>query len=170
MARPSGLKGQRRRLMNTIERYIFRSAAIAFVVTLCVLTAVVWVTQALREVDLLTTQGQTFLLFLYLTVLALPALVMVIGPIALFIACLYVLNKLNADSELVVINAAGASQWHVIKPFFVLAVAVSLLIASISVVLMPESARTLRNLLTQIRRTSSPSSSSRDASPPWSGA
>jgi lipopolysaccharide export system permease protein len=137
--------------MNLIERYIFRSSAGAFLAALAVLTAIVWVTQALREVDLITSQGQTLWLFLYLTVLALPALIMVLAPIALFIACLHVLNRLNADSELVVVNAAGVRQWYVAKPFVILGVLVTLLTASISTVLMPESARTLRNLTTQIR-------------------
>lgn len=137
--------------MNIIGRYILRSATGAFLAALVVLTGVVWITQALREIDVLTTQGQTLWLFLYLTMLALPALIMVIAPVALFIACLYVLNKLNADSELAVIHAAGIRPWHVAKPILCLAGVVTLLTALISVVIMPESARTLRDLTTQIR-------------------
>ncbi|MEJ8573364.1 LPS export ABC transporter permease LptF [Microbaculum marinum] len=137
--------------MNLIGRYIFRIAAGAFVISLLVLTGVVWVTQALKEIDLLTTQGQTLWLFMYMTVLALPALVMVIAPVGLFIACLYTLNRINADSELVVINAAGSSPWLVYKPFVVLGLIVTLLTAGISLYVMPESARTLRNTIAQIR-------------------
>ena len=129
--------------MNTIGRYIFRIVAGAFVISLTVLTGVVWVTQALREIDLLTTKGQTLWLFLYMTVLALPALIMVIGPVALFIACVYALNRINADSELVVVNAAGASPWVIYKPFVILGVIVTLLTGSISLIVMPESARSL---------------------------
>lgn len=137
--------------MNLIGRYIFRTVAGAFVIALLVLTGVVWVTQALKEIDLLTTQGQTLWLFLYMTMLALPALVMVIGPIALFIACLYALNRVNADSELVIVHAAGASPWIVYKPFVALGVIVTLLTGLISLYVMPESARTLRNTIADIR-------------------
>lgn len=137
--------------MNTIGRYIFRIVAGAFVISLTVLTGVVWVTQALREIDLLTTKGQTLWLFLYMTVLALPALIMVIAPVALFIACVYALNRINADSELVVVNAAGASPWVIYKPFVILGVIVTLLTGSISLVVMPESARSLRNTIANIR-------------------
>lgn len=137
--------------MNLIGRYIFRTTAGAFVISLLVLTGVVWVTQALKEIDLLTTQGQTLWLFMYMTMLALPALVMVIAPVALFIACLYALNRVNADSELVVVNAAGASPWVVYKPFVVLGLIVTVLTAGISLYVMPESARTLRNTIAQIR-------------------
>ena len=137
--------------MNLIGRYIFRTVASATVIALLVLTGVVWVTQALKEIDLLTTQGQTLWLFLYMTMLALPALVMVIGPIALFIACIYSLNRINADSELVIVHAAGASPWTVYKPFVVLGVIVTFLTGLISLYVMPESARTLRNTIADIR-------------------
>lgn len=137
--------------MNLIGRYIFGIATTACVVALLVLTGVVWVTQALKEIDLLTTQGQTLWLFMYLTVLALPALIMVIAPIALFIACLYTLNRINADSELVVINAAGAAPGVVYKPFVALGLIVTILTGTISLYVMPESARTLRNTIANIR-------------------
>ena len=74
-----------------------------------VLTGVVWVTQALRQIDLITSKGQTILLFLMMTGLALPSLVAIIAPVALFAGILYTLNKLNGDSELVVMAASGVS-------------------------------------------------------------
>jgi hypothetical protein len=37
--------------MTRIERYIFRTAALAFLAGLFALTAVVWITQALRQFD-----------------------------------------------------------------------------------------------------------------------
>ena len=67
----------------------------------------IWITQALRELDLLTGKGQTILIFLTVTGLSLPALITVISPVALFIATLYTLNRLNGDSELIVMSAAG---------------------------------------------------------------
>lgn len=137
--------------MNLIGRYIFRIAASACVIAILVLTGVVWVTQALKEIDLMTTQGQTLWLFLYMTMLALPALVMVIGPIALFIACLYALNRINADSELVIVHASGAAPWLVYKPFVLLGVIMTIVTGFISLYVMPESARTLRNTIADIR-------------------
>ncbi|ESR27224.1 LPS export ABC transporter permease LptF [Lutibaculum baratangense] len=137
--------------MRLIERYIFRMILTGFVTSLVVLTGVVWVTQALREVDLLTSQGQTLWLFMKITMLALPALIMVIAPVALLIACLFTLNKFNADSELIVTHAAGASPRLVGRPFVVLALLVSVLTGFISLYLVPESAREVRNLITQIR-------------------
>ena len=92
--------------MSLVEAYILRIVRSSFLVALGVLTAVIWVTQALKEFDLLTTKGQSLVVFLGVTALGIPALVMVIAPIALFMAVLYALNKLNGDSELIVMSAA----------------------------------------------------------------
>ena len=68
------------------DRYIFRTSFGAIVLILVSLTAVIWITQALRDIDLITGQGQTFLVFVGLTGLIIPLLVLVIAPIALVIA------------------------------------------------------------------------------------
>ena len=71
-----------------LSRYVFRQAAGALLLILISLTAVVWIAVALRQLELVTNQGQNALRFLTMTTLAIPALLAVIGPIALLIACL----------------------------------------------------------------------------------
>ena len=85
--------------MLRIERYLFRTAATAFLVVLTILTAVIWITQALRQLDLMTDKGQTILVFLTITGLGLPFLCAAIAPVALFNAMLYSLNKLNSTAS-----------------------------------------------------------------------
>ena len=77
----------------------------AFLVVLVSLTAVIWITQALRDIDLMTSQGQTILVFIGITSLIIPLLVMMIAPIALVVAVAHILNKLATDSEIIVMNA-----------------------------------------------------------------
>src|SRR5271166_2525111 len=110
--------------MTRIERYVLRTAAAAFVAGLFVLTAVIWITQALRQIDLLTSKGQTILIFLMMTGLALPSLVAIIAPVALFAGILYTLNKLNGDSELVVMAASGVSPGRLLRPLALLSAVV----------------------------------------------
>ena len=93
--------------MGSIDRYIFRTTLASFAVVLVSLTGVIWITQALRGIDLMTSQGQTVATFLGLTSLVIPALVLIIAPIALMIAISHTLNKLATDSEIIVMNAAG---------------------------------------------------------------
>lgn len=137
--------------MTQIERYIFRIALGAFLACLVGLTGTIWVTQALRELDLITAKGQTLLIFLFITSLSLPTLITVIAPVALFIAVLYALNKLNGDSELIVMSAAGMPPRRILKPFFTLALAISLMVAFLTIQVMPSSFQELRDVLTRVR-------------------
>lgn len=137
--------------MGSIDRYAFRTSFGAFVLILISLTAVIWVTHALREIDLMTNQGQTVLVFLGITGLLIPLLVLVIAPISLMIAVAYAINKFNSDSEIVVMNAAGMSPWRMFRPFLMVAVVVSLLVAFISAYLAPKGLRELRLWATQVR-------------------
>jgi len=137
--------------MKLVETYVFRIVRSAFLVSLGVLTAVIWTTQALREFDLLTTKGQSLIVFLAVTALSIPSLVMVIAPIGLFIAILYGLNKLNGDSELVVMSAAGVSPLRLLRPFATVTILVTLLVGGMSLVVMPWSFRELRSLIMKIR-------------------
>ena len=137
--------------MRLIERYILRIAFTAFAACLIALTAVIWITQALRELDLLTGKGQTILVFLTVTGLSLPALITVISPVALFIATIYTLNRLNGDSELIVMSAAGMPPRRLMVPFLALGGFVCGIVAMMTVYLMPASFQELRDLVTKIR-------------------
>ncbi len=134
--------------MTKIERYLFRTATVAFLSGLVVLTGVVWVTQALRQIDLITSKGQTILIFLMMTGLALPSLVAVIAPVALFAGILYTLNKLNGDSELVVMAASGVSPALLLRPLALLSTLVFAVVAALYIQVLPWSFSAIQNLTT----------------------
>ena len=137
--------------MTLLFRYIFRIAVTAFVMTLAVLTAVIWLSQALREFDLMTAKGQSVLIFLMITGLSIPALIAIITPVAMFIATLYALNRLNGDSELVVMSASGLSPAATFRPFLALTLLSAALVAWMTISAMPSSFRGLRDLVTKVR-------------------
>jgi lipopolysaccharide export system permease protein len=137
--------------MGAINQYIFRTTLGAFLVVLISLTAVIWVTQALRDIDLMTNQGQNILVFVGITGLIVPLLVLVIAPIALLIAAAHTLNKLSSDSEIIVMNAAGMSPWVLFRAFISVALVVSILVAAISAYFAPKGLRMLRDWLTEVR-------------------
>ena len=137
--------------MDSISRYIFRTTFGAFAVVLVSLTAVIWVTQALRDIDIMTSQGQTILVFIGITGLIIPLLVLVIAPIALLIAVAHTLNKLSTDSEIIVMNAAGMSPWVLFRAFLNVAIVVSILVTAISAYFAPKGLRMLRDWLTEVR-------------------
>jgi len=137
--------------MGSISRYFFRITFGAFLVVLITLTAVMWVLQALREIDLVTTQGQTIFVFIGITSLIIPYLIMTIAPVALLIAVVHVLNKLSTDSEIIVMNAAGMSPWLLLRAFMSVALVVSLIVGVIAAYFGPKGLRMLRDWVTTIR-------------------
>jgi lipopolysaccharide export system permease protein len=137
--------------MPLIERYILRRTAFAFVAVLGALSGVLWVTQVLRELDVITAKGQAIWVFLVMTFLALPALVQVIAPIAFLIGTVVTLNGLTNDSELPVISAAGASRKAVYRPILTLAVLVMIGVSLSHHVLAPASLAGFRALITRVR-------------------
>ncbi len=130
--------------MGSIDRYIFRTTLASFALVLVSLTGVIWITQALRGIDLMTSQGQTIITFLGITSLVIPALVLIIAPIALMIAVSHTLNKLATDSEIIVMNAAGFSPFRLFRPFFYATCVVALLVAFIGAYLAPDGMRRIK--------------------------
>ena len=98
--------------MGSIGRYMFRTTMGAFLITLVSLTVVMWFTQAIREFDLITSQRQTMFVFIGITGLLIPMLVMMIAPISLVLATAHIINKLSSDSEIIVMNAAESRRGH----------------------------------------------------------
>jgi lipopolysaccharide export system permease protein len=137
--------------MTSIDRYIFRTVFGAFLLVLFNLTAVIWITQILQQIDLITNQGQTILVFLRITSLMVPILMLVIAPIAMVIAISYALTKLNGDSELVVMNAAGIAPRRVFRAVLFVCFIVAIFVAVLSAYLGPMLQRSMAQALTQVR-------------------
>jgi len=137
--------------MSAFDRYIFRNVFGAFLLILISLTAVIWLTHALREIDLMTNQRQTILTFIGITGLLIPMLVLVIAPLALVVAVGHTLNRLNTDSEIVVMNASGMSPWRIFRPFLTTTLLVSLLVLSVSAYVAPAGLRELRDWATKVK-------------------
>ena len=137
--------------MDIIGRYIFRQTAGSLVMILITLTLIVWMTTALREVSLVTNQGQSFVIFLTITMLAMPNMIAIVAPVALLISALYSLNRLSGDSELIVLSACGSRIWRVMKPCFVLALIVAAFVMFCNAYLTPQTMRTLRDYAIKVR-------------------
>src|SRR6201994_2265596 len=130
--------------MGSIDKYIFRTTLASFALVLVSLTGVIWITQALRGIDLMTSQGQTIITFLGLTSLVIPALILIIAPVALMIAISHTLNKLATDSEIIVMNAAGFSPIRLFRPFGYATLVVAIMVAFIAAWMAPEGMRRIK--------------------------
>ncbi|MCF3935542.1 LPS export ABC transporter permease LptF [Acuticoccus sp. M5D2P5] len=137
--------------MPLINRYMCRRILTIFPAALLILTAVIWSTQALQRLDLVTAKGQTFAVFFGLTALAVPFLATMLAPIAFVIAMIVVYDSMNRDSELVVIGAAGAGRLRLLQPALVAAAVCAALVAFGTAYLGPKGLAEARVLLTSVR-------------------
>ena len=134
--------------MDLFSRYVFLQVSNALVMILGSLTAIVWIATSLKQVEGLSGG---FFLFIKMTTLAMPQAMAIVAPIAFLIACLYSLNKLNLDSELIIMTASGATVWRFIMPYAVLGLIVSFIILINNLFIQPASLQQLRTYITQVR-------------------
>jgi lipopolysaccharide export system permease protein len=116
------------------------------------LTSVIWlVSGVLPLLDLVINRGQSAFTFLYLIGLLLPTPLVIIMPIAFFFAALFTLQRLQADSELVVMASAGYSLRQLAMPVLGAAAIVMALTYACILTLAPAGQRVLRDKLVDIR-------------------
>jgi lipopolysaccharide export system permease protein len=133
--------------MKLIERYILRRASLMFVATLLPLMGIVWVTQALTSINLVTDSGQSIFAFLKLATLILPSVIPIILPFALVIGVSQTLTVMNTDSELTVLNAAGSSRTTIVRPIMILAIAMSFVSFAVDNFVEPYSRMAVRQMI-----------------------
>jgi lipopolysaccharide export system permease protein len=137
--------------MPRLSLYVLRQLIGPTALLTFLLTCVIWLTQSLRLLDLVINRGQSATTFIYLTILLLPSLLVIIMPLAYFSATLYALNRLNSDSELVVMGAAGFSRAQLAVPVFIAAGIVMALTYLCALYLAPAGQRAMKDKVLDIR-------------------
>ena len=137
--------------MHSLTRYILRQSLGTTLFVTIALSAAIWLTQSLRLVDLIVNRGLSAELFFYLGILILPRFIDIVLPIGIFIAVLFTYNKLTAESEIVVMRAAGMSQFGLAKPGFILGGIGVAILLSLSAYFMPTANRAFKDLQFEIR-------------------
>ncbi len=137
--------------MPRLSTYVLRQLAGPIALFTFLLTSVIWLSQSLRLLDLVINRGQSAPTFVYLTFLILPGLLVIILPLAYFVGTLYGLHKLNADSELVVMQVSGFSRFQIAVPVLIAALAMMVLTYLCSLYLNPLGQRAMRDKVLDIR-------------------
>ncbi len=137
--------------MKLIQKYFLRQARTPLLLSLSALSVLALLTQSLSTLDLITQNRQTAATFLYITVLTLPQLFSIIMPLAVFMAMLYALNRLNMDSELVVTKASGFSPWQIASPALRIASYALVVHLLINLFVQPYTFRLMRKALLDVR-------------------
>jgi len=137
--------------MRRLTFYIARQIVGPSTLFVLLLALVVWLTQALQMLDLVINRGQSAGIFAYLTLLIVPTLLVIIIPVGFFAGALYALHKLNSDSELVVMWAAGVSRLQLAMPVLLAALVAMALTYACGLYFMPAGQRELREKVFEIR-------------------
>ena len=111
--------------MKKLNIYIAKQIIVGFLLVSFSLMSIIWMTQSLRFVDLITNKGIAVSLFAKLTSLLMPRIFTILCPISLFAAVLFVYNRMLSDRELVVMKAAGITPWQNAKPAVFLGLAMA---------------------------------------------
>ncbi len=138
-----------------IKRYLFKQMLYWLVVSTLSLIGIVWLSQALKLIELLVNKGAPLSEFLTLTVLAIPLWLIVILPIGGLIAAVLVLNKLQQDREITAMHAVGLSNFKIAQAPLVFGALLSAFMFINSAFILPLTFSGYKNIINTIR-TSAP--------------
>jgi lipopolysaccharide export system permease protein len=137
--------------MNTISAYVFRQALGPLLAILGALAAIAILTQGLNQLDIIVTNRRAGFAFAWVTLLALPQLISLILPMAVFIAVVYALNRMHSESEIAVLYGAGVSRQRLARPILQLAVLAALVHLIINVIVQPWAFEERRKVFYELR-------------------
>ncbi len=137
--------------MPLIERYLLRQLLGPTILAIVALSIVAMLSQSLGALDIMVNQGQSAYVLIKLTLLALPQLLVMVLPVALFVAALVALNRLHTEQEIVVCFAGGMSRWRIISPAMRLASVVTVFALFLNLWIEPLAERAIRHELFRVR-------------------
>jgi len=139
------------KLITRLDRYIFRQLAVALIAVTGGLTALIWLIQSLRFVELVVNHGLSLGVFLELTGLLIPSFVAVILPITTFVIVQFVYQRLAGDREITVMRTAGLSPLALSRPALALTGIVVVCCYLLNLWLVPASLASFREFQWEIR-------------------
>ncbi len=138
--------------MGRFDRYMLSQLLVLFGFFSLILVSVYWVNRAIGLFDQLISDGQNALVFLEFTALTLPYVIMIVLPISGFVAAVYVTNRLSSESEMVVLQTAGAGAFRIARPVFLFGMIVAVLVSILAHFLVPVARSELAGRTVEISR------------------
>ncbi|MDJ0920696.1 MAG: LptF/LptG family permease [Henriciella sp.] len=137
--------------MNRIQRYIFFRVMRSVLIIVGGLALLAILAQGLSRTDIIVENRQSALTYFYIVALGAPQIMALLTPMAMFVAGIWALNRLHRDSEIVVAEAAGMTQWQIASPVIRLAVLGALVHLGVNLWVQPTAQRALRETVQAAR-------------------
>ena len=117
--------------LNLFITYIYRQLLGPFILIMLSMTGIAWLTQSLRFIELIIIKGLPINIFLNLTILIIPKLLVTIIPFVAFLAVLITYTRLNTESELISMKSAGMNNFKILLPAVIFGITLGALTISI---------------------------------------
>ncbi len=137
--------------MRILNKYILKQLLVSFVLILLGMTALVWLTQSLKMLDMIVTKGVSVNIFLKMTLLVLPNFIQILSPLSLFAVTLFIFSRMQADKEIMVMQAVGMSRLNIMTPALILASILTVFGYFLTLFLIPQSNINLREMKWKVR-------------------
>ena len=137
--------------MLSFQRYLFSDTLrtlLVIIATLCVLSLLA---QGLTYTEIIQENQQSILLYLKIVTLGSTKVLGLLFPLALFVSCVWCLNRLQRDAEILVVQATGMTYWQLASPFFRLTTFVVLFHLGLNLWAQPAAQRELRETIDEAR-------------------
>lgn len=137
-------------VLPVLDRYIIRELIGPFGLGIVLFTFFLLIDRIYHLADLVVTKGVPFHLVLQLLVFILPAFLALTAPMALLVAVLLAGGRLAGDLEIVACRAAGIGPLRLLRPVMLMATAVMLITAALTLYLAPLASREFQAQLLRI--------------------
>ena len=140
-------------MTRILDRYIIKELGPPFAIGVGVFTFFLVIDRIYQLTDLVITKSVPFALVMPLLVYMLPAFLALTLPMATLVAVLLVCGRLASDLEVAALKASGVSPLRLFRPFLAAGVAITLLIAWLTLIVGPWSSGAFQRQLFRILQT-----------------
>ena len=134
-----------------LNSYISKQVFAWTVISAVALIGIVWLSQALRLIELLVNRGADLGDFVLLSILTIPLWLLVVLPSAALFATMLVLNHLQQDREITALSSIGLSNFAIARGPLLVGAVVSLFLYLNSAFLLPLTFTGYKTMVSNLR-------------------
>lgn len=138
--------------MKRLDRYLFVQLLGPFGFFTLALAGILWLAQTLPLVEIIIDNGRSGFIFLEFSTLILPNVLVIVLPIAAFVATLFSVNRMFSETEMVVVMSAGLSPIRMARATIVFGTFVMVMMYVVIIWLQPLATTRLGNEIEQLKK------------------
>jgi lipopolysaccharide export system permease protein len=133
--------------VRILDRYIFLELVTPFVLSMAVLTLVLFIQKIFRIAELVVSKGATLMATIKLFLYIMPNFLVITIPVSVLVASLTAFTRLSADSEITALKSSRISLYRMLRPVAFFAFLAFLAAAFTSLVVLPGANHALKEHL-----------------------